>query len=461
MHAGGKRGLHGGVIAIARPGDENVPPHTQPQQVPLQQGVPQDGKRLKTASKQHPRQVVTGAGYVGQGKPSPHRGIGKAHTGSGENIAQLIGIPGTGGAQHQGRPQTVPAVLASARTQSRERKDAQDGKEHIAALGSARGRIGVTGGGGGLRQRSRDPSPDQAMEGPDVCNQGLALPDPQLQFFETERIDIGRKLGSGKFGCIYLARERFSGFIFALKVLHKAQLIRHRVEHQLVREIEIQAHMRHVNILRLFNWHQDEKRIYLKLELAPGGELYTLLSERGRFSETRAAWYFRQIVDAIRYCHSKHVIHRDIKPENILIGLNDTLKISDFGWSVHAPTSKRKTFCGTLDYLPPEITENRRYDAHVDVWGLGVLLYEFLCGKPPFEDGNQSQEETYRKIQLEPVSVPNHVSREAKDLISRMLAKDPKDRIPLSQVLRHKWVTCLEAHVDELKKRYGGPPTAA
>merc|ERR1719456_2050126 len=157
------------------------------------------------------------------------------------------------------------------------------------------------------------------------------------------------------------------------------------------------------------------------LELAPGGEVYTLLSERGRFSETRAAWYFRQMVEAVRYCHSKHVIHRDIKPENILIGLNDTLKISDFGWSVHAPSSKRETFCGTLDYLPPEITQNRRYDGQVDVWGLGVLLYEFLCGKPPFEDS--SQDETYRKIQLEPVSVPNHVSKEATDLITRMLAK--------------------------------------
>merc|ERR1712100_259711 len=144
---------------------------------------------------------------------------------------------------------------------------------------------------------------------------------------------------------------------------------------------------------------------------------------------TRAAWYFRQIVDAIRYCHSKHVIHRDIKPENILIGLNDTLKISDFGWSVHAPTSKRKTFCGTLDYLPPEITENRRYDAHVDVWGLGVLLYEFLCGKPPFEDNTEKG--TYTKIRRSNPVFPKTITKEARDLIEKLLAKNPAERMTL------------------------------
>merc|ERR1719337_670873 len=153
--------------------------------------------------------------------------------------------------------------------------------------------------------------------------------DPQ-PWYSLADLDVGMRLGSGKFGSVYVARDRRSGFLFALKVLHKSQLIKHKVEHQLRREIEIQSHLRHVNILRLYSFFHDDKRIYLMLEMAPGGELYGLLQSRGTFSEARSAWYFKQMVEAIHYCHTKHIIHRDIKPENILIGLRETLKIADF-----------------------------------------------------------------------------------------------------------------------------------
>jgi len=278
----------------------------------------------------------------------------------------------------------------------------------------------------------------------------------EVPWFSLDDIDVGKRLGAGKFGAVYVARERRTGFIFALKVLDKAQLIKHRVEHQLRREIEIQSHCRHVNILRLYSFFHDEKRVYLMLEMAPGGELYGLLQSRGQFSEARSAWYFKQMVEAIQYCHKKPIIHRDIKPENILIGLQDTLKIADFGWAVHAPSSRRETFCGTLDYLPPEMVKSQKYRREVDIWGLGVLLYEFLVGKPPFEDNDEKG--TYKKIKNAIPEFPPQITNEAKDLIKRLLNKKPDERLTLADVLAHPWVSlnCGGANAQRLQKHYGG-----
>ena len=107
--------------------------------------------------------------------------------------------------------------------------------------------------------------------------------------------------------------------------------------------------------------------MYLILEYAARGELYKELQKSKRFSESRSATYIASLAKALLYCHQKHVIHRDIKPENLLIGIKGELKIADFGWSVHAPNSRRQTLCGTLDYLPPEMVEGRDHDAAVDV----------------------------------------------------------------------------------------------
>lgn len=176
--------------------------------------------------------------------------------------------------------------------------------------------------------------------------------------------EVGRPLGKGKFGNVYLARESKSKYIIALKVLFKSQLIKNNVQHQLRREIEIQAHLKHPNILRLFGYFHDTTRIYLILEYAPQGELYKKLQKAKYFSNEVAAkvikyktintkksmnnlffillflQYIDQMIDALIYCHSRKVIHRDIKPENILIGYSGELKIADFGWSVHAPSSR-------------------------------------------------------------------------------------------------------------------------
>ena len=250
--------------------------------------------------------------------------------------------------------------------------------------------------------------------------------------------EIGRPLGTGKFGRVYLAREKRTHFIVALKVLYKKQIQQSKVEHQLRREIEIQSHLRHPNILRLYGYFYDQTRVYLVLEYAAGGELFKILNEEGHFDEKTSADYILKICNAISYCHSKNVIHRDIKPENILIGANGELKIGDFGWSVHTPNMRRTTLCGTLDYLSPEMIEGHEHDEAVDIWGIGVLLYEFLVGSPPFEAPNQK--DTCERIKEVDLHFPDSVSPLARDLIERFLQHDPTHRMPLSEVRLHPWI---------------------
>ena len=259
--------------------------------------------------------------------------------------------------------------------------------------------------------------------------------------------EIGKPLGKGKFGRVYLAKERSTNFICALKVLHKSELQQRKAEKQVRREIEIQSNLRHPNILRLYGHFHDSKRVFLILEFAGKGELYKLLRKENKFPEPKAAHYIAQMVTALKYLHKKHVMHRDIKPENILVGIHGEIKISDFGWSVHAPNNRRKTMCGTLDYLPPEMLKpgsaDNFYNEKVDLWSLGVLTYEFLVGEAPFED---TLVMTQRRIARGEMKVPSFVSVEAKDLIQRLLVLDPDRRIPLDEVQKHPWIVKHCAH---------------
>jgi len=129
------------------------------------------------------------------------------------------------------------------------------------------------------------------------------------------------------------------------------------------------------------------------------------------------------MANALHYLHKKHVIHRDIKPENILISIGGEIKISDFGWSVHAPSSRRTTLCGTLDYLPPEMVEGKDHNEKVDLWSLGVLAYEFLVGSPPFEELS-GYGATYKRIARVDLKIPDFVSPEARDLITKALSSN-------------------------------------
>lgn len=251
--------------------------------------------------------------------------------------------------------------------------------------------------------------------------------------------EIGAALGRGKFGRVYLAREKKSGFIVALKILFKAEITSSNATKQVRREIEIQSHLKHENILRLYGYFYDEENVYLILEYAAKGELFKLLQKKKRFTEQEGAKYIAQMAYALRYIHNKNVIHRDIKPENILIGADGKLKVADFGWAVHNMDSKRYTFCGTMDYLPPEMVCHQKHDRAVDIWGLGVLAYEFVVGKPPFETKG-STEETFKKIKSVEFGFPPFLSNTCRDFISKLLVREPERRLAIERILAHRWI---------------------
>lgn len=201
----------------------------------------------------------------------------------------------------------------------------------------------------------------------------------------------------------------------------------------------------------MWGYFWDERRVFLILEFAPGGELYKHMKRQkdGRFQEEQVAKYVSQLAAALDYCHQKNVIHRDIKPENLLIGADGQLKMADFGWSIHTKSSRRHTLCGTLDYLSPEMIDADEGHGHeVDIWALGILCFELLVGKPPFE--TESHTMTYKRIVAVNLIWPSLVSRGARDLITKLLRRKPRDRLPLSEVQTHPWI---QSHVPLAKVR--------
>ncbi|RGB43841.1 kinase-like domain-containing protein [Rhizophagus diaphanus] len=253
--------------------------------------------------------------------------------------------------------------------------------------------------------------------------------------------EMGIPLGEGRFGRVYMAKEKTSKKIVAIKILSKQEVKENEMVNQLKYEVEIQSHLRHGNILRLYGYFRDKHYVYLVLEYAEKGELYMLLQRDSPFTEHKAASYIFQMADALLYLHNKKVIHRDLKLENILLSNNDKIKISDFGLAIHAPDTsqmKRRTLCGTPDYMAPEMFIDTGYDQRIDLWALGVLCYELLVGEPPFMVENFN--ELRQRIATVDYKIPDQISLEAKVLISSLLQSDPEKRLPLDHVTTHPWI---------------------
>ncbi|CCW63022.1 unnamed protein product [Phytomonas sp. EM1] len=248
---------------------------------------------------------------------------------------------------------------------------------------------------------------------------------------------IGSLLGTGNFSKVRKATDS-QGRLWAIKIINKSRLKMENMEDQMLREVAIMRNMRHRNIVKLKDVLQSNNHYFIVLEHVSGGELFDKIVAAKRFDEPTARKYFHQLIAGMYYCHSYGFAHRDLKPENLLLGENDTLKISDFGLSNLQQDVLLQTVCGTPNYVAPEVLMERGYNGlSADIWSCGVILYVMLAGRLPFESKNMNS--LLAKIEHGEYQVIKHISNEARDLIARMMMVDPRKRISIEDVIKHPW----------------------
>ena len=249
-------------------------------------------------------------------------------------------------------------------------------------------------------------------------------------------------IGKGAFGEVWKVTHKMTGKIYVIKVMDKMAIKGEKLIDQINREIEIMYKLNHPHVIRLINHFEDDEKFYLIMPYASKGQLYSLLRRQVRFDQRTAAQYMREVIEAVRYIHSfsPKIIHRDIKPENLLLDDNYRVLLSDFGWSNFLDDDEfRKTFCGTPEYLSPEMVKKEGHNEMVDIWALGVLMFEFLAGYAPFTGSHQK--ELYNNIKKLKISWPVDFPPLAKNLITKILKLNPTERLSLEEILDHPWFT--------------------
>ncbi|KAI8607620.1 A kinase Mark2PAR-1 mutant, partial [Chytriomyces sp. MP71] len=253
--------------------------------------------------------------------------------------------------------------------------------------------------------------------------------------------EILKTIGEGSFARVKLAIHRLTKQKVALKIIDKERLPDEYSLKNIHREAQIMRLLDHPHIIQLYEVMETKKELFLVLEYAVGGELLDYIVSRGRLHEKEARKFFGQIVSALEYCHTLNIVHRDLKAENLLLDENSQIKISDFGLSNVFDRSKTLvTCCGSPVYSAPELIEGRKYTGpEVDCWSLGINLYAMVIGDLPFADSNLTA--LYNSILKGVYHVPDYVSADCKDLISRLLERNPEKRYTITQVRDHVWLT--------------------
>ncbi|KAI0002482.1 hypothetical protein BJV74DRAFT_816063 [Russula compacta] len=246
---------------------------------------------------------------------------------------------------------------------------------------------------------------------------------------------LGRVIGEGAYGKVRLGTHRLTSTRVAIKQIPKA------LSATLTREIHHHRQLHHPHITQLYEVIATENSIWLVTELCSGGELFDYLTEKGRLSEEETRHIFGQICLAVNYLHEKGIVHRDLKLENVLLDERCRVKLGDFGFTREFDRGTYlETYCGTTGYAAPEMLEGKKYlGPEVDVWSLGVILYCLLTGGLPFDHDDESvmRAMVIRGVFEDPEWLSDHI----RDLVRKILQKDPVRRITIPQILAHPWFT--------------------
>ena len=268
-------------------------------------------------------------------------------------------------------------------------------------------------------------------------------------------------IGKGGYGKLYLARNKKDNKEYAIKYVSKKKMQAVGVDSSIIkREIDIHIRITHPRIIKLLSYLEDRYNFYLAMEYAPKGTLYQLIQQKRGMNENESFYYFIQVASAIYFLHMNGYAHRDIKPENILLDGNGGIKLCDFGWCVNVAKGERTTFCGTYEYMAPEMINDEFYDMGIDIWSLGVLLYEMLHGYSPFrahkfvKDAKKAQVEIFINIKNNNYTINKDISEECIDLIDKLLTIDTRKRIKIDELFKHPWVVNKEKEYFPFYKRY-------